>query len=159
MVLCSPKVGSALSSTRSILIIRLRLTGMATPSLSLLRVLSVANCNVYGPVLRDNSLRLRSVAVSFKLPLYPMTGSAVSLSERRTLRGGRPMFTLSPRVLLSEIGSTCRNLPCTFFLPPFCLSPALSGTQLSLRMTSRLYCTVVMHSYNAGGSRLVRHSE
>lgn len=49
-----------------------------------------------GLVVRDNSLRCHSVAVSSKLWLHPVRGPVVPLTGRRTLRGGRSMRTRSP---------------------------------------------------------------
>lgn len=44
MVLCSPEMDSASLATRAVLITPSRLTGMASPSILMLKVFSVAGC-------------------------------------------------------------------------------------------------------------------
>lgn len=86
-----------------------RFTKIATPSVSMMAVLSVANCTVHVPLVRGNKLQLPSVVVSFKLSLCALRVSVVLLSRFCTLSGVRSVYTWSSgcisirnQILLSE---------------------------------------------------------
>lgn len=90
------RAGSALLDSRWILFNRSALSGMAIPSSSMVRVLSMTDFTVYGPLVRGSGLRLSSVAGFSYLSLYPMRGSVVPVFGRFTLRGGCSTYTSSP---------------------------------------------------------------
>lgn len=69
--------GFVLLGTLGILLTSSRLTGLVTPLLSMVTVLSVAEGTVNGPVVCDNSLRPTCVPFSFKLSLYNVSRSAL----------------------------------------------------------------------------------
>lgn len=64
--MCSLAVASVLLSTPATLVIRLRLTRMAVPSLVMVTVLSAADCTEYSLFMRHNSLGFLSVTVFAK---------------------------------------------------------------------------------------------
>lgn len=99
-----------------------RLTGMATPSLSMVKVLSLSDYTVYVPVVHDSSLRLSSQTSFSKLSLHPMSGSVAPLFGRCTFRGGRSMYTWLGDCTSICIRSSRRNPPCTYFSSRFAIA-------------------------------------
>lgn len=116
------------------------LTEMATSSLSVMIVLSVTDCTVYGSVARDKSLRISSVEVSSKSSLYFLSGLVVTLSGRCTLPGRWLMCTWSLGCTSIRIWTFPSKSSLYLLCTAGCLRLALSIGEGSSWIAAHLSC-------------------